>query len=88
MRDLIDDRRAWGRVVEAVAGTHPAYAKDPAAALMGFLTHELGSTARVVPGAATMYGFIPGMEQAAAVLTAAIEEVAPGAVEPPAAQRG
>ena len=88
VRDLIDDRRAWGRVVEAVAGTHPAYAKDPAAALMGFLTHELGSTARVVPGAATMYGFIPGMEQAAAALTAAIEEVAPGAVEPPAAQRG
>ena len=88
VRDLIDDRRAWGRVVEAVAGTHPAYAKDPAAALMGFLTHELGSTARVVPGAATMYGFIPDMEQAAAALTAAIEEVAPGAVEPPAAQRG
>ena len=71
-----------------MAGTHPAYAKHPAASLMGFLTHELGATARVVPGAATMYGFIPDMEQAAAALTAAIEEVAPGAVEPPAAQRG
>ena len=88
MRDLIDDEAAWSRVVAAVAGKHPAYAEDPARALTGFLTHELDTTARVIPGAATMYGFIPGMEEAASALEAVIAEVAPAAPAPPAAQRG
>lgn len=88
VRDLIDDDAAWGRVIEAVAGKHGAYMADPAATLTGFLKHELDTTARIVPGAATMYGFIPGMEAAAEALTAVIEEVAPRAGEVPAAQRG
>ena len=77
VRDLIDDEAAWSRVVDAVAGKHPVYAEDPARALAGFLTHELDTTARVIPGAATMYGFIPGMEEAASALEAVIAEVAP-----------
>ena len=88
VRDLIDDEAAWIRVVDAVAGKHPVYAEDPARALAGFLTHELDTTARVIPGAATMYGFIPGMEEAASALEAVIAEVAPAAPAPPAAQRG
>ena len=88
VRDLIDDEAAWSRVVAAVAGKHPVYAEDPARALAGFLTHELDTTARVIPGAATMYGFIPGMEEAASALEAVIAEVAPAAPAPPAAQRG
>ena len=64
------------------------YAEDPARALAGFLTHELDTTARVIPGAATMYGFIPDMEEAASALEAVIAEVAPAAPAPPAAQRG
>ena len=88
VRDLIDDEAAWSRVVDAVAGKHPVYAEDPARALAGFLTHELDTTARVIPGAATMYGFIPGMEEAASALEAVIAEVAPAAPTPPAAQRG
>ena len=78
--------QAW--VVDAVAGKHPVYAEDPARALAGFLTHELDTTAKVIPGAATMYGFIPGMEEAASALEAVIAEVAPTAPAPPAAQRG
>ena len=88
VRDLIDDEAAWSRVVDAVAGKHPVYAEDPARALAGFLTHELDTTARVIPGAATMYGFIPGMEEAASALEAVIAEVASTAPAPPAAQRG
>ncbi|QPL05278.1 MULTISPECIES: alpha-L-rhamnosidase [Actinomyces] len=88
VRDLIDDEEAWTRCVEAAAGTHGAYMEDPAATLTRFLTKELDTTARIVPGAATMYGFIPGMEETAAALTAVIDEVAPQAAEVPAAQRG
>ncbi|SDN77740.1 alpha-L-rhamnosidase [Actinomyces ruminicola] len=88
VRDLIDDESAWGRVVEAVRGKHGAYMADPAATLTNFLKHELDSTVRVVPGAATMYSFIPGMEEARAALEAVISEVAPHAEPVPAAQRG
>ncbi len=88
VRDLIDDEDAWARVVAAVAGTHGAYMRDPASTLTGFLKKELDTTARVVPGAATMYGFIPGMEAAAAALSTVIDEVAPRAPELPSAQRG
>ena len=88
VRDLMDDEEAWARVVAAVAGKHGAYMADPAATLTRFLTKELSTTARIVPGAATMYGFIPGMEEIAATLTAVVEDVAPEAAEVPAAQRG
>ncbi|WP_218961732.1 hypothetical protein [Actinomyces ruminis] len=88
VRGLIDDEAAWNRVVEAVRGKHGAYMADPAATLTGALAHELDSTARVVPGAATMYGFIPDMEAVKAALDAVIAEVAPNAAEVPAAQRG
>ncbi|WP_210729307.1 alpha-L-rhamnosidase [Actinomyces procaprae] len=88
VRDLMDDDAAWARVVEAVAGKHGAYMADPASTLTGFLTHELGSTVKVIPGAATMYGFIPGMEAVREALDAVIAEVAPEAAEVPAAQRG
>ena len=63
MRDLIDDEEAWRRTCEAVAASgHPAYADDPSGALTKLLTHELDSPVAVVPSAATMYGFIPGLE--------------------------
>ncbi|MCL3789067.1 alpha-L-rhamnosidase, partial [Actinomyces sp. 187325] len=88
VRDLIDDESAWARVVEAVAGTHGAYMADPSSTLTHFLAKELSTTARIVPGAATMYGFIPGMEEVAAALTTTIDEVAPQAAEVPATQRG
>ncbi|MBM6980585.1 MAG: hypothetical protein I3J03_12845, partial [Actinomyces succiniciruminis] len=88
VRELMDDDAAWARVVEAVAGKHGAYMADPAATLTGFLTHELGSTVKVIPGAATMYGFIPGMEAVREALDGVIAEVAPDAPEVPSAQRG
>ena len=88
VRDLMDDEEAWARVVAAVAGKHGAYMADPAATLTRFLTKELSTTARIVPGAATTYGFIPGMEEVAAALTAVVEDIAPEAAEVPAAQRG
>ncbi len=63
VRDLIDDEEAWRRTCEAVAASgHPAYADDPSGALTKLLTHELDSPVAVVPSAATMYGFIPGLE--------------------------
>ncbi|MDO4900501.1 alpha-L-rhamnosidase [Actinomyces sp.] len=88
VRDLMDDDAAWARVVEAVAGKHGAYMADPAATLTGFLTHELDSTARIVPWAATVYGFAPGMETMQQALDAVIAEVAPDAPKVPSAQRG
>ncbi len=88
VRDLMDDAAAWERVVEAVRGKHGAYMEDPAATLTGFLTHELDSTTKVIPGAATMYGFIPGMEAAKAALEAVIAEVAPNAPEVTSAEIG
>lgn len=87
VRDLVDDEAAWERVVEAVRGTHPMFSQDPAAALMKALRFELGSTARVLPAAATTYGFVPDLEAVRAALEGIIEDVAPQAPEPPAAQR-
>ncbi|MDU0348775.1 family 78 glycoside hydrolase catalytic domain, partial [Actinomyces sp. MRS3W] len=80
VRDLMDNAEAWEKVVEAAAsGGHPVFAEDPAGALTGFLKRELDMPVTVIPGAATMYGFIPGMEGVAQALTAAVEQVAPHA---------
>nr|WP_300340117.1 hypothetical protein [Actinomyces sp.] len=87
VRDVIDDPQVWGRVVEAVSGTHPMFGQDPAPALAHVLRHDLGSTAKVLPAAATVYGFVPGLEKARAALGAVIEEVAPQAPPVPAAQQ-
>ena len=87
VRDLLDDDAAWARVVKAVTGTHPLYSGDPTGTLTGMLATNLDATARIVPAAATMYGFIPGMEQAAQALTEVIDHVAPRAGALPEAQR-
>ena len=87
VRDLLDDDAAWARVVKAVTGTHPLYSGDPTGTLTGMLATNLDATARIVPAAATMYGFIPGMEQAAQALTEVIDHVAPQAGALPEAQR-
>ena len=85
VRDLIDDAPAWERVVKAVrACGHPVYGDDPAGALARSLAHDLDSTARLVPGAATTYGFIPGLEDLRDRLTEIVTEAAPRAAEVPA----
>ena len=85
VRDLIDNAPAWERVVEAVrACGHPVYGDDPAGALARSLAHDLDSTARLVPGAATTYGFIPGLEDLRDRLTEIVTEAAPRAAEVPA----
>ena len=85
VRDLIDDAPSWERVVEAVrACGHPVYGDDPAGALARSLAHDLDSTARLVPGAATTYGFIPGLEDLRDRLTEIVTEAAPRAAEVPA----
>ena len=85
VRDLIDDAPAWERVVEAVrACEHPVYGDDPAGALMRTLAHDLDSTARIIPGATTTYGFIPGLEDLRSRLAGIVAEAAPHAAEVPA----
>ena len=85
VRDLIDDAPSWERVVEAVSACgHPVYGDDPAGALARSLAHDLDSTARLVPGAATTYGFIPGLEDLRDRLTEIVAEAAPRAAEVPA----
>ena len=61
------ERAALGDLVAGVPGVlvEDREGQDPAHALAGFLAHELDTTAKVIPGAATMYGFIPDMEDAA-----------------------
>lgn len=87
VRDVIDDPQVWERVVEAVSGAHPMFGQDPASTLTRMLKHELDSTAKVLPGAATVYGFVPGLEKVRAALDSVIEEVASQAAPVPAAQQ-
>lgn len=63
VRDLMSDVDAWERTVAAArASGHPMYAQDPAVTLARLLRRELDAPVSMASAAATMYGFIPGME--------------------------
>ena len=63
VRELIDDAEAWERVVEAAGSQgHPMFSPDPAPRLAGMLSRDLDRPVSTVPGAATVHGFVPGLE--------------------------
>ena len=75
VREVIDHPR-WPEVLDsAVAGGHPMYVHGGLGVLLNFLKHELDSPAVTLPSAATMHGFIPGLESTKANLEATITSI-------------
>ena len=76
IRELIDHEPSWERVTAAmVEGGHPLYVHGGEVALLGFLKRELDAPVSALPAAATMHGFIPGMEPTLAALEKVVAEL-------------
>lgn len=85
VRGLMADTDAWQRAVTAVSSAgHPMYAQDPAVTLAKLLRRELDAPVSMAPAAATVYGFVPGMEE----VRDALEKVVRTIGSPAMASRG
>ncbi len=78
VRDLVDDPRAWQRLADAATQAgHPMYTRDAPVQLASLLRRELDRPVSVVAQAATVYGFVPGMEATRQALSEVVEGLAP-----------